>query len=48
LDLLADDNERHALGLRALQTAQSQQGATALTLQKLKTLLTPREQGAQP
>jgi len=46
LNLLADQNERDALGRRALQTLQSEQGATAITLQKLKTLLSAREQGA--
>ncbi|SRR6266496_1669160 len=44
--LLADRNERQALGRAALQTLQSKQGATAVTLQKLKVLLSSREQEA--
>jgi 3-deoxy-D-manno-octulosonic-acid transferase len=47
LQLLADKNERRDLGRRALQTLQSQQGATELTLRKLQALLATREQGAQ-
>jgi 3-deoxy-D-manno-octulosonic-acid transferase len=43
LHLLGSKYERQELGQRALKTLQSQQGATALTLQKLKTLLPPRE-----
>jgi 3-deoxy-D-manno-octulosonic-acid transferase len=39
MELLADENKRNAMGRRALQTLQAQQGATAITLQKLKTLL---------
>ena len=46
LHLLGSENERQDLGQRAQHTLQSQQGATALTLQKLKILLPPREQGA--
>jgi 3-deoxy-D-manno-octulosonic-acid transferase len=45
--LLADKADRHSLGRRGLQLLQSQQGATGLTLQKLKTLLSACEQGAQ-
>jgi 3-deoxy-D-manno-octulosonic-acid transferase len=39
LELLADGAERHALGCRAKETLESQQGATQLTLQKLRELL---------
>ena len=39
MELLADENERNAMGRRALQTLQAQQGATAITLHKMKTLL---------
>jgi 3-deoxy-D-manno-octulosonic-acid transferase len=39
LKLFADQNERQALGRRALQILQAQQGATAITLQRLKALL---------
>lgn len=39
MELLADENKRKAMGHRALQTLQAQQGATAITLQKLKSLL---------
>jgi 3-deoxy-D-manno-octulosonic-acid transferase len=39
MQLLADDAERRALGRRALQTIQSQMGATSRTLEALKTLL---------
>ena len=46
LKLIGDKNEREAFGHRALQTLQSHQDATAITLQKLKALLSPREQGA--
>ena len=44
--LLKSEEERHALGLRALNTLRSQQGATALTLEKLKALLPQREREA--
>lgn len=47
LELLADKNERQSLGRRGLQLLQSQQGATGLTLQRLKALLSACEQGAQ-
>ena len=43
LKLFADQNERQALGRRGLQILQAQQGATAITLQRLKALLSPRE-----
>ena len=39
MHLLADDAERRALGRRALETIQSQIGATSRTLEALKTLL---------
>jgi len=39
ISLLKSDPERHALGLRARQTLQSQQGATALAMQHLRRLL---------
>jgi 3-deoxy-D-manno-octulosonic-acid transferase len=39
MQLLADDNERRALGRRALETIQSQMGATSRTLDALKTLI---------
>jgi 3-deoxy-D-manno-octulosonic-acid transferase len=39
LELLANDDERHALGRRAVETLQSQQGATQFTLTKLRELL---------
>src|SRR5215470_838064 len=39
ISLLTSDRERHALGLRARQTLQSQQGATALAMQHLRRLL---------
>jgi 3-deoxy-D-manno-octulosonic-acid transferase len=38
-DLLANDSERRALGERALQTLQSQRGATQFTLEQLRPLL---------
>jgi len=41
MQLLADDNERLALGRRAKETMRSQTGATARTLEALKPLLTP-------
>jgi len=43
MELLADGNQRNAMGRRALQTLQAQQGATAMTLQKMKTLLPTRK-----
>ena len=43
LCLLGSKNDLDALGQRGLQMLQSQQGATALTLQKLKALLSSRE-----
>jgi 3-deoxy-D-manno-octulosonic-acid transferase len=46
LQLLADRNVRESLGHRALQTLRSKQGATAITLQKLKSLLPSREREA--
>ena len=46
LHLLGSKDERQDLGQRARHTLQSQQGATAFTLQKLKRLLSSREQGA--
>jgi 3-deoxy-D-manno-octulosonic-acid transferase len=39
LELLANDDERNALGRRAVETLQSQQGATQFTLTKLRELL---------
>jgi len=39
MQLLADDAERRALGRRALETIRSQMGATARTLEGLKTLI---------
>jgi 3-deoxy-D-manno-octulosonic-acid transferase len=39
LELLANENERRTLGRRALETLQSQRGATQLTLEKLRGLL---------
>ncbi|HKW16235.1 MAG TPA: 3-deoxy-D-manno-octulosonic acid transferase [Terriglobales bacterium] len=39
LELLANDDDRFALGRRALQTLQSQSGATQFTLDKLQILL---------
>src|SRR5579864_2483791 len=39
LELLADDDERRALGHRAADTLQSQRGATQFTLTKLRELL---------
>jgi 3-deoxy-D-manno-octulosonic-acid transferase len=47
LHLLGSNNERQDLGQRARHTLQSQQGATALTLQKLKALLSSREHRAR-
>lgn len=44
--LVTNAAERHALGLRALDTLRSQQGATALTLEKLKALFPVREREA--
>ena len=41
--LLKNDEERHALGRRALETLRSQQGATALTLDRLRIFLRERE-----
>lgn len=38
LELLSNDGERHALGHRAQETLQSQQGATQFTLSKLRKL----------
>jgi 3-deoxy-D-manno-octulosonic-acid transferase len=43
MQLLADDSERHALGRRAAETLQLQTGATARTLEALRTLL-PQDQ----
>ena len=40
MDLLANDAERSALGMRALETVRLQTGATARTVQALSTLLT--------
>ena len=45
-NLLKSDQERGDLGLRALHTLQSKQGATALTIQHLKRLLPAREREA--
>jgi 3-deoxy-D-manno-octulosonic-acid transferase len=39
MQLLADDAERRALGRRALETIQSQRGATSRTLEALRTLI---------
>jgi 3-deoxy-D-manno-octulosonic-acid transferase len=39
LELLANDDERHALGRRAAEALQSQRGATQFTLTKLRELL---------
>jgi hypothetical protein len=39
MQLLADDAERRALGRRALETIQSQMGATSRTLEALRTLI---------
>jgi 3-deoxy-D-manno-octulosonic-acid transferase len=41
MQLLADDAERLALGRRALETIQSQTGATLRTLESLKTVVAP-------
>ena len=41
LDLLTNEPERQALGLRASETLRSQQGATEVTLAKLRELLLP-------
>jgi 3-deoxy-D-manno-octulosonic-acid transferase len=41
MHLLADDDERHALGRRAEETMRSQMGATARTLEALHALLAP-------
>jgi 3-deoxy-D-manno-octulosonic-acid transferase len=46
LHLLGSKNERQDLGRRALQTLQSKQGATAVTLQKLKALFSSHEHEA--
>jgi len=46
IKLLKSDEDRHALGLRALRTLQSKQGATALTMVQLKKLLPAREREA--
>jgi len=46
LRLLADEEERRASGGRARECLESQQGATALTLRTLKTLLRAREREA--
>jgi 3-deoxy-D-manno-octulosonic-acid transferase len=46
IELLKNDDERHALGLRALQTLQSKQGATAVTMQHLIKLLPAPEREA--
>jgi 3-deoxy-D-manno-octulosonic-acid transferase len=43
ISLLNNEQERHAMGVRARKTLQSQQGATAFTLEKLKTLLPQRQ-----
>jgi len=42
MELLADETERRELGRRALQTMESQRGATLLTLEKLRALLLNR------
>jgi 3-deoxy-D-manno-octulosonic-acid transferase len=41
MQLVANEDERHALGLRAREALRSQQGATARTLEALQTLLAP-------
>ena len=41
MQLVADNDQRHALGLRAQETLRSQQGATARTIEALRTLLAP-------
>ncbi len=48
LELLGNDRERQALGSRALETLESQRGATRFTLQKLKTPLPARVHEAHP
>jgi 3-deoxy-D-manno-octulosonic-acid transferase len=48
LHLLADQDERGALGSRALETLQSQHGATQLTLNKLRILLKQDVREAHP
>jgi len=42
MELLANETERRELGRRALQTLESQRGATILTLEKLRALLLNR------
>jgi len=42
MELLADETERRELGRRALQTMESQRGATLLTLERLRALLLNR------
>src|SRR6202166_5159360 len=39
--LLKNENDRRALGRRAIETLQSQRGATQFTMEKLRTLLKP-------
>lgn len=48
LDLLADEDQRRALGRRATEALSSQHGATQLTLQKLRELLASQSHEAQP
>jgi 3-deoxy-D-manno-octulosonic-acid transferase len=48
LDLLANENQRRELGLRAAETLATQRGATQRTLQKLNELLAPRSHEAKP
>ncbi len=48
VELLADDTERRALGHRALETLESQRGATQFTLQKVHALLASHMREANP
>jgi 3-deoxy-D-manno-octulosonic-acid transferase len=48
VDLLANENDRRALGRRAIETLQSQRGATQFTMEKLRTLLKPGVREAHP
>jgi 3-deoxy-D-manno-octulosonic-acid transferase len=48
MELLADDEQRQALGRRALETLESQRGATQVTLQKLNELMNDCVRQASP
>ena len=48
LDLLANENHRRELGLRAAETLATQRGATQRTLQQLNELLAPPSHEARP